>query len=220
MTARSYHRNDRLRFHPAGVVDRAAKRRAIALEESLKAEPGHGGNHRGGVDRLVTDSDVCDAIALDAQPRERMEADDAAVTLDMRLGRQRIHLVERRDRQHERRVRSPCAEHLRENANERRGGRLRWRLVECGHRQRLPQPPAQATALTESIEPGGDGFRGWIRTTALRPRERETDSQGLPSIAPRQRVPSQDRTEQVHGRRKSGTREEAALPRLVDVRNA
>ncbi len=71
-----------------------------------------------------------------------------------RLG---IHLVQRAQRQRDRRRPAIGAEHLGEHAHERRRQRFVWRLIERRERQRLPQPGRQLLGLPALAQPARHG---------------------------------------------------------------
>jgi hypothetical protein len=93
------------------------------------------------------------AAAVDPDARERVHPDVSAARLDVAPRGDRVHLVERRGGQRDRGVRPAAAEHPREHLDKRRRRRLAGRFVQRRHRQWLPQPFAEAPALSVPGEP-------------------------------------------------------------------
>ena len=152
------HGHDRLGGHPRGARDDPGHRRGFPDQEGLEREPGDGGDDLRDRHGLAAHFHPGDPSGIDPDAREGIQAHLAALGLEVPPRGERVHLMQRLERQHQRRIGAGRAEHLGQHLHERLRRRLTRRLVQGRDGQRLPQPLAQASSLSVPREPLVDGF--------------------------------------------------------------
>ena len=102
---------------------------------------------------LAAHLDACDSPAADVHARQRRRAHFAAAAGDEVARRLGVHLVQRAERQDDRRCRRIRREHVGEDAHERLGCGVAGLLIQGGDGERMPQPLLERRALAVTIEP-------------------------------------------------------------------
>ena len=179
-----------------------------------------------GRDVLAADVDAGHARAVGHHASERAGAHFPAAAFDEGARRLGVHLVQRAQRQRDRRRPSIGAEHLGEHAHEGRRERFVWRLIERRERQRLPQPGRQLLGLPALVQPARHGDvtvdrqRSGARELPPRRLQRRPHPQDRQTVPPRHRRPRQHRAEQVQRRRQRRTLQHRPVAGPIQVGHA